>query len=118
MTSRVLILERAAGAEVGGSSIETSKTVGMDLAVSPRWLRHAHASHALERRAPIQLVQATFATPPSQSMPVVISTLARRLVFLPIRAHPVALAQFGRLAGILWICEKGEVSDGSVWSSR
>src|ERR1035437_9312103 len=83
-----LILERAAGAEVGGSSIETSKIVGMDLAVSPRWLRHAHASHALDRRAPIQLVQATFATPRSEERRVVISTLARRLVFLPIRAHP------------------------------
>lgn len=28
-------------------------------AVSPHWLRHAHASHALERGAPIHLVQAT-----------------------------------------------------------
>ena len=27
--------------------------------VSPHWLRHAHASHALERGAPIHLVQAT-----------------------------------------------------------
>jgi integrase/recombinase XerD len=27
--------------------------------VSPHWLRHAHASHALERGAPIQLVQTT-----------------------------------------------------------
>jgi site-specific recombinase XerD len=29
------------------------------LAVSPHWLRHAHASHALDRGAPIHLVQAT-----------------------------------------------------------
>lgn len=28
-------------------------------AVSPHWLRHAHASHALERGAPIHLVQQT-----------------------------------------------------------
>jgi integrase/recombinase XerD len=28
-------------------------------AVSPHWLRHAHASHALDRGAPIHLVQAT-----------------------------------------------------------
>lgn len=28
-------------------------------AVSPHWLRHAHATHALERGAPIHLVQAT-----------------------------------------------------------
>jgi integrase/recombinase XerD len=27
--------------------------------VSPHWLRHAHASHALDRGAPIHLVQAT-----------------------------------------------------------
>jgi site-specific recombinase XerD len=27
--------------------------------VSPHWLRHAHATHALERGAPIHLVQAT-----------------------------------------------------------
>ena len=27
--------------------------------VSPHWLRHAHASHALDRGAPVHLVQAT-----------------------------------------------------------
>jgi site-specific recombinase XerD len=27
--------------------------------VSPHWLRHAHASHALDHHAPIHLVQAT-----------------------------------------------------------
>ncbi len=27
--------------------------------ISPHWLRHAHASHALDRGAPISLVQAT-----------------------------------------------------------
>jgi integrase/recombinase XerD len=32
---------------------------GIDLAVSPHWMRHAHASHALDRGAPIHLVQAT-----------------------------------------------------------
>jgi integrase/recombinase XerD len=32
---------------------------GIQLAVSPHWLRHAHASHALDRGAPISLVQAT-----------------------------------------------------------
>jgi site-specific recombinase XerD len=32
---------------------------GVDVPVSPHWLRHAHASHALDRGAPIHLVQAT-----------------------------------------------------------
>jgi DNA-binding Lrp family transcriptional regulator len=33
--------------------------VGIKSKVSPHWLRHAHASHALDRGAPIHLVQAT-----------------------------------------------------------
>jgi site-specific recombinase XerD len=32
---------------------------GLEQKVSPHWLRHAHASHALERSAPLHLVQAT-----------------------------------------------------------
>jgi integrase/recombinase XerD len=32
---------------------------GVEVPVSPHWLRHAHASHALDRGAPIHLVQAT-----------------------------------------------------------
>lgn len=32
---------------------------GIDKAVSPHWFRHAHASHALDRHAPISLVQQT-----------------------------------------------------------
>lgn len=35
------------------------KRAGTEVAVSPHWLRHAHASHALDRGAPIHLVQAT-----------------------------------------------------------
>jgi integrase/recombinase XerD len=34
---------------------------GIDKPVSPHWLRHAHCSHALDRGAPIHLVQATCA---------------------------------------------------------
>jgi integrase/recombinase XerD len=37
----------------------SARRAGIDLAVSPHWLRHAHASHALDRGAPIHLVQAT-----------------------------------------------------------
>lgn len=36
-----------------------ARRAGIELAVSPHWLRHAHASHALDRGAPIHLVQAT-----------------------------------------------------------
>lgn len=32
---------------------------GIDRPVSPHWFRHSHASHAIERGAPIHLVQAT-----------------------------------------------------------
>lgn len=32
---------------------------GLGRKVSPHWMRHAHASHALDRHAPIHLVQAT-----------------------------------------------------------
>lgn len=36
-----------------------AKRAGIELKVSPHWFRHAHASHALDRGAPIHLVQAT-----------------------------------------------------------
>lgn len=38
---------------------KAARTAGITLDVSPHWLRHAHASHALDRGAPISLVQAT-----------------------------------------------------------
>lgn len=36
-----------------------AKRAGIQKAVSTHWMRHAHASHALDRGAPIHLVQAT-----------------------------------------------------------
>lgn len=36
-----------------------ARRAGIEGNVSPHWLRHAHASHALDRGAPIHLVQAT-----------------------------------------------------------
>ncbi len=36
-----------------------AKKTGLEQKVSPHWMRHAHASHALDRSAPIHLVQAT-----------------------------------------------------------
>jgi integrase/recombinase XerD len=38
-----------------------ARRAGMERRVSPHWLRHAHASHALDRGAPIHLVQTTLA---------------------------------------------------------
>jgi len=38
---------------------QAARRAGIELAVSPHWLRHAHASHALDRGCPIHLVQAT-----------------------------------------------------------
>ena len=53
----------------GGRALDTSqvrrivytaaKRAGLEQKVSPHWMRHAHASHALDRSAPIHLVQAT-----------------------------------------------------------
>ena len=36
-----------------------ARDASLDGRPSPHWLRHAHATHALERGAPIHLVQAT-----------------------------------------------------------
>jgi site-specific recombinase XerD len=38
---------------------QAAARAGIELAVSPHWFRHAHASHALDHGAPIHLVQAT-----------------------------------------------------------
>lgn len=38
---------------------KAAQRAGVTLAVSPHWLRHAHASHALDRGAPIHLVRDT-----------------------------------------------------------
>ena len=38
-----------------------AERAGLTESISPRWLRHAHASHALDHGVPIHLVQATLA---------------------------------------------------------
>ena len=38
-----------------------ARRAGLSRCPSPHWLRHSHASHALDRGAPIHLVQATLA---------------------------------------------------------
>ena len=38
---------------------KAAERAGIDANVSPHWMRHAHGSHALDRGAPIHLVQAT-----------------------------------------------------------
>jgi integrase/recombinase XerD len=73
----LLSLQRAAGAPSdpifrsrnGGGRLDASQVrrivyaaarrAGFEKNVSPHWLRHAHASHALDHAAPIHLVQAT-----------------------------------------------------------
>jgi integrase/recombinase XerD len=49
------LIERA----VNGMVIRTAKAAGINEAVSPHWLRHAHGSHAIERGASLPEVQAT-----------------------------------------------------------
>jgi len=73
--SELTALRRNAGAEEpvfpsrSGKSLDRGRVrvivrraanrAGVGEAVSPHWLRHAHASHALDHGAPIHLVQAT-----------------------------------------------------------
>src|SRR6202011_2914326 len=38
---------------------EAAQRAGMAAGISPHWLWHSHATHSLERGAPIHLVQAT-----------------------------------------------------------
>ena len=42
---------------------QAARAAGIALGVSPPWLRHAHASHALDRGAPVSLVQGTLGHP-------------------------------------------------------
>jgi integrase/recombinase XerD len=39
-----------------------AKAVGINQAISPHWLRHAHGSHTIDRGASLPEVQATSAT--------------------------------------------------------
>ena len=59
-----VFLSRKGGAPLTDSGIwrivkKAAQRAGLSTAVSPHWLRHGHASHALDRGAPIHLVQAT-----------------------------------------------------------
>jgi integrase/recombinase XerD len=38
---------------------DAAKKAGLEVNVSPHWLRHSHASHSLDNGAPIHLVQKT-----------------------------------------------------------
>jgi site-specific recombinase XerC len=44
---------------VRSDDLAAAARVGIPAEASAHWLRHAHASHSLERGAPIHLVQAT-----------------------------------------------------------
>jgi site-specific recombinase XerD len=59
-----LIFHNRRGGKINRSSVRrmiraACKRVGITQQVSPHWFRHAHASHALERDAPVNLVQIT-----------------------------------------------------------
>ena len=55
---------RKGGGELDASQVRrivyaAARKAGLEQKVSPHWMRHAHASHALDHHAPIHLVQAT-----------------------------------------------------------
>jgi len=59
-----LFRSRKGGGQIDSSQVRrivyaAARKAGLEKKVSPHWLRHAHASHALERGAPLHLVQAT-----------------------------------------------------------
>jgi integrase/recombinase XerD len=59
-----LFPSRRGGGHLHPSAVErivwkAAQRAGLEGKVSPHWLRHSHATHALERGAPIHLVQAT-----------------------------------------------------------
>jgi integrase/recombinase XerD len=59
-----IFASRSGGGHLDPSMVERIVTkaaarAGVEGKVSPHWLRHSHATHALERGAPIHLVQAT-----------------------------------------------------------
>ena len=63
-TGDVLFRSRKGGGALDASQVRriiyaAARRAGMHQKVSPHWMRHAHASHALDRRAPIHLVQTT-----------------------------------------------------------
>src|SRR5439155_12870649 len=45
--------------QVGRIVLAAARRAGIESNVSPHWLRHAHASHSLDRGAPIHLVKET-----------------------------------------------------------
>lgn len=59
-----IFASRKGGRELDVSQVRrivyaAAQKAGLAQKVSPHWMRHAHASHALDRNAPIHLVQAT-----------------------------------------------------------
>jgi integrase/recombinase XerD len=57
--SRQGVMRRLDESQVHRIVASAAKRAGITGNVSPHWMRHAHATHALERGAPITLVQAT-----------------------------------------------------------
>jgi hypothetical protein len=72
--------------QIGRIVTAAAKRTGIVEPVSPHWLRHAHASHALERGTPIALVQATL----GHANPATIGVY----LHVPNRFRSVAIAEF------------------------
>jgi len=63
-SDRPIFASRRGGGPLDPSQVRrivyaAAEKAGFDRKISPHWMRHAHASHALDRSAPIHLVQAT-----------------------------------------------------------
>jgi Phage integrase family len=59
MTERPRIVHHLTPVQVHRVVKQAAARAGIPTATSAHWLRHAHASHALDRDAPVSLVQAT-----------------------------------------------------------
>ena len=94
---------------------QAASRAGIELPVSPHWFRHAHASHALDRGAPIHLVQTPSDMPASPPLavicmpdPTIAPAVSRAVDGVPEHRSPAPAAVRGSQIPVLARC--GEVS--------